>query len=72
MAWPSRAAQQADPRDRAEVYAQLGLRLTYQNTQRLVLAQIGRPRRHVPIRVSEGDLNQIPIVAQAVDLQVPG
>jgi hypothetical protein len=35
----TRVLRQADPGDRAEVYAQLGLALTYDHTQRLVIAE---------------------------------
>jgi site-specific DNA recombinase len=39
MAHLTTLLDQADPRDRAEVYTQLGLRLTYQNDKRLILVQ---------------------------------
>ena len=35
--WPSSA--DADPADKAEIYSQLGLRLTYQPGQRIVRAE---------------------------------
>jgi hypothetical protein len=47
--------READPGDRAEVYHGLGLKLTYQNEKRLVVAEPGQTR-HVLISVSEGGL----------------
>jgi site-specific DNA recombinase len=39
MAHLTTVLHQADPRDRAEVYNQLGLKLTYQNDKRLILVE---------------------------------
>jgi hypothetical protein len=53
----------ADPADKAEIYTQLGLRLTYQPGQRIVRAEAHLDRT-LPIgfsTVSEGDLNQLPM-----------
>jgi hypothetical protein len=41
MAGLTAILRQANPRDQAEVYAQPGLRLTYQNEKRLIIAEAG-------------------------------
>jgi hypothetical protein len=50
------ALRHADPADKAEVYRELGVRLTYHHTERTVLAET-RPTSSVcVVSVSEGGL----------------
>ncbi|MDQ4031049.1 MAG: hypothetical protein M3332_01765 [Actinomycetota bacterium] len=50
------ALRHADPADKAEVYRELGIRLTYHHTQHTVLAET-RPTSSVGVvSVSEGGL----------------
>ncbi len=51
----SRALKKAEPRDRADLYLQLGLHLCYEQENRLVRASILPDS--CPTYVSEGDLN---------------
>jgi hypothetical protein len=54
----TRVIHEADPRDKAEIYSQLGLRLTYQPGKAAVLVEARLAPASVCVRfVSEGDLN---------------
>ncbi|GAA2302159.1 hypothetical protein GCM10010149_59370 [Nonomuraea roseoviolacea subsp. roseoviolacea] len=62
-----RVIQEADPLDKAELYAQIGLRLTYRPQKRLVEAQVA-PDLHVCKRfVSEGGLEPFAYLLSSSD-----
>ena len=53
----SRLLRGADPRDRAELYSRIGLRLTYQPGPETVIAEVATPAIRVFDMCPEGDLN---------------
>ena len=61
----------ADGRDKAAVYHQLGLRLTYQPDPKTLIAEAQPSAIMYETKCPRGVMNQIPMVAQTVDLQVP-
>jgi site-specific DNA recombinase len=66
------ALRHADPADKAEVYHELGVRLTYNHTERTILAET-RPTSSVcVVSVSEGGLDHYAHVLHQRKLLVVG